>query len=450
MINSIFSPSVLGYVPASFDASKLSRFYAAIPNRATPGGGGLDVVYIGDSLGEGLGTDSAIQSFSRLFGRALQTHVNRRFAPDTVGGIGFIPCHTSGGIPQNYGIVVSGTTAANGAFNNQTSFQVVRINLGTSGTITFTRNWLTRVDVVIAKALVNASIGAVVTGPGASVPTLSLGDTNLGPIWNPTRYTTNTGNRINGEKRVVVSAIARSATNTVITLSVPTGADAFINGFIVYDGDETSGLRFHNLAKSGWKLKDSPASVGNSCVYRDAEPLPINVNDGNLNDKVNTKLGLLANIEQFCHIPDSDTVSTGVGRGKLIFFGLLLNDQGDYGTNPATVVAEAEQYRLRLEHAVNVAINSPSAPSVCLVIPPCPEGRESVYRIFANAMYQIATANPHCALIDLDAELLAGSDRNTLPPSYDNEATPNRLHPKTEFAALCANVIASAIIGGIQ
>lgn len=437
----------INFDSAGFDPSKLSRFYAGLPGIAT--NGGRDVLFIGDSLFEGTGaSDGSLYSWARLIGQGLQQWANRKWAPSIKGGIGFVSAYASAGV-TNTTVVNSGTFAGGtpAAFNGQTGFALLRIDSGASGTSVLTTNWISDLEFVYQKRMTAVTVAWAVTGTGAASGSLVVGDTNKGPLYNTTQFTTNT-NGIYGERKALITGVTPSATNSVCTISAPNTDNVRFNGFICYNGDRIAGLRYHNLGRSGWMLY-GPAN--NTCIMRADTALGVDYDNVNFDTSVAVKSGIQANIDQWTYAASTDAatgVNVGSCRGGLVVLELLTNDQSNYGNaDAATAASGLVTYQSFCQELITRILARPSLPSVLLVIPPCPGGRETYYRVFKQAMYNLASANANVAVFDVDAYFGQASSR-PFPRTWENDSVGSEIHPTTLGAIGWASPVLEAIIAG--
>lgn len=458
---SLENPTVASNVAfdrAGFDPSKLSRFYLGLPALAT--NGGRDVVFIGDSLFEGVGaSNGALYSWARLIGQGLQQWANRKWAPSVKGGIGFVSLFASASV-TNTTVVNNGSwTYGPIGFSSGTSFCVGRINsgLGAGVNSVLTTSQVTDIELVYQKRLSAVTIAFTITGTGAASGTVVVGDTNLGPLWNTTQFTTNTGG-IYGERKAVMTGVTASATSTVLTMSQPNTDSAWLHGYICYNGDRTAGLRYHNLGRSGWKLYSSD---NNSCIYRaDCTRSPVDYDHVNFDNsgtsgptipELNVKAPIQANVDQWSYAP-ATTAATGVYvgacRAGLFVLELLTNDQSGYGNSSAAVAASGlVTYQAKLQEMVDRILSRPSAPAVLLVIPPCPGGRETYYRVFKQAMYNVAAATANVAVFDVD-QFFSSAGSRSFPRTWENDSVGSETHATSLGYMGWAAPIMQAIIAG--
>lgn len=532
-------PSVLK--TTGFNPNKLSRFYSSLPNIAT--NGGRDIVFIGDSLFEGVGvSDGSLYSWARLVGQNLQQWANRKWAPTVVGGVGYVQAYTSSSVTNttvvNSGTFAGGTPAsANGAcgfglikadsrtavtaggthgtltwagagtititassgtwltatptivvvgdFVNVTSAtttdrngmykitvvtatvitctavgtQVPTAGLDATAVLTFsggsqlTMNYITDVDFVYGKRTVAVTAKYSATGTGATSGSITVGSTAKGPLWNTAAFTNNnTG--INGERQALLSGMTASSTNTVLSIGFASTDSMRYNGFICYNGDRTAGLRYHNLGRSGWKLygKDdaTPANDNNTCIFRPDTPTnPILWDDADYEVNAAVKTAITANVDQWSYAASTDAatgVYAGSCRASLFVLELITNDQYYYGT--VSAAAGLILFQAALQQIVDRIVSRPSAPAVLLVVPPAPAGRETNYRIFKQAVHNVALATSHVTVCDLDAYYTTTTRSLKFPRTWENDAVASEVHPTTLGAIHWASVITQAIQAG--
>lgn len=429
------------FTAAGFDPGKLDRFYNHLP--LINSNGGRDVVIIGDSLIEGTGaTDGALYSWGRLIGQGLQQWANRKWAPTILGGRGFITAYTSNGV-TNTTVVNSGTFAGGtpAGSTGQASFCLLRIDAAANGTSVLTTNLLTDLELVYQKRMTAVTVAWAVTGTGAASGSLTVGDTNKGPLWDTTKYTTN-GNGIYGERKALITGVTASATNSVCTISAPNTDNVRFNGFIHYNGDRTAGLRYHNLGRAGWNLY-SPTNV--TSIYRADTADGVDYDNVNFDTSVSVKAGVQANVDQWSYAASTDAatgVNVGSCRAALFIVELMINDQSTYGNaDGATALSGSVTYQAKLQEFVNRIVSRPSSPSVLLVIPPAPGGKETNYRIFKQAMYNVAANTAHVGLIDLDAYFSANSARR-FPRTWENDSVGSEIH----FTTLGQSQLSAAVL----
>jgi len=438
-------------VRAKFDPNKLSRFYSRLPSIAT--NGGIDVVMLGDSLEEGTGaSNGALYSWGRYVGEQLQQWANRKWAPLIKGGLGFITSYTSSGVTNttvvNTGTFTSSTPAK---ANGHVAFATCRFASGSGATVVLTTNWCTDIDLVIRKeAGTVRTLPYAITGTGSAqavganitcrvaAPVAPNWATNL-PGW-----TTN-GTGCLHKENIMLGATA-SATNTVVTVSNPSGDSVHVNGFIHYYGDRNAGLRYHRLGRSGWNLY---ASGGSSAMLRSGYDT-VNMDELNFDNNIANKLDIHSNVDAWSWTSDTD-VSTvgGTGRAALFTIEFLINDQSSYGnsTTPNTPEEGLVIFQAVLQKLVDRIISRPSKPCVLLKIPPAPQARLTNYRIMKQAVYNVANGTAHCAMMDFDAYLGETATRDT-PTSWEADAAGAYIHYSASGYAALAQVEVSLIIEG--
>ncbi|MBL8049313.1 MAG: hypothetical protein JNJ45_11600 [Chthonomonas sp.] len=409
-----FPFSVSAFERFGFVPDRLNRFYSRLP---WFGNGGVDVVFLGDSLFRGQGAtlpDAA--GMANQMTRLLQRVWN---PTDVPGGAGFLPAQWTWSSPPT-----QPTTITNGDLTGTSSrvmsgsgHCVARLNAGGSaGTIALAGTDCTHVEVshLIKTGSANTA-GWAFSGGLSGTGSLTIGGAGTAEY---------------GARTLVASGDSAAATWT-LTVSEPPTDDLRLSGFVRYNGDYGTGIRGHNLACSGIQLYDPSNSNG---LLRADEPT----------GGVNTSAIQQANIDQWSSATPGVGGAVGARRAGLFVINLLTNDQGSYGNTAETATSGAATYQAKLQTLVSAILARPSAPAILLVAPPAPSGRETYYRVFKAAMRAVAMATNHVTMLDLDAAM-GEIAYSSLPASWRQA---DGIHYTSEAYGAMAGLIASAVITG--
>lgn len=297
--NRLYSPIMAGL----FNAPAGLRNWAQARSTARiPGGGGIDVALIGDSLIESYQcwTDSATWRTNRLgleLARLLQSRLN---PDDVLGGYGLIPIYagdsgpqtiiwTLGGVenatnPNGQGLCARNQTLDAGA--NRYSLNID--GLSSSATAQKNRTLVTDVEFVGRKGTAvgayryDISTGALpAIGAGTVTGTMGTGA--------PNTY----GNHFGV---VNLGAVLPGSSNYFSFAAAAAGNQTFPDGAIFYNGDKATGVRVHDMSNTGTSADSYSAA--------------------------NTRQALL----QFAATADTDTATTGASRMKLCVSNFGMND----------------------------------------------------------------------------------------------------------------------------
>lgn len=402
------------YVRLGFVPEKLGRFYSRLAHLAD---GGTDVLFLGDSLFRGQGAAAPESSaIPQQVLRLLQRCWNPVGVP---GGDGFMPVQWTWSSPptqpatlQNADLSGTSSRVMSGA-----GHCLVRLNAGGGvGTIAMSGTGVTDLEAVHL-----LKTGSANTAPWAFSGGLSSsGSLTIGGA----------GTAEYGRRTVVASGIS-ATTSWTWSLTEPSTDDVRFSGLVRYNGDFGAGLRGHNLSCSGVQLYDPTSSVG---WLRADEP----------SGGINTAATQQANLDQWSSEPQTATTAVGAKRASLVVLELLTNDQGTYGATAETVVAGAATYKAKLIEMVGKVLQRPSAPCVLLVAPPAPSGRETLYRLFKQAMREVAASTAHVTMLNLD--LAMGEVNYTALPAAWRQV--DGIHYTSEAYGAFAGLIAGAIISG--
>lgn len=397
-----------------FDPSKLARFWSRLSKIDQ---GGLDVLCIGDSLFRGQGTTNPD---TLSIPDILRTILQNRWNPTGVmGGAGFLPSQWTWGSPPTQPMAATNAdlSGANSRVVNGAGNCLVKLTSGGSaGTLVWAGSGVTDLEAIhLKKNGSSITAGWAMTGSETGTGTLNISD----------------GTAIEYGRHTVIKAGMSAANSFTLTMSEPASDDLRFSGVIRYRNDFGAGIRVHNLACSGMQLYDA---ANNNGYYRGDEMTP----------GANTATTLQANIDQWTSEASSTSTAIGARRGALIICELLTNDQGNYGNTGGTVESGRDAYRVKLDLFVQYCASRPSQPSVLLVIPPCPLGRETYYRVFKQAVIDCSSVQPNVAVLDLDfafREITYG----TLPPNW---ILGDGIHYSDAGYGVMAGLIAQNLVAG--
>lgn len=224
------SPAALRAAFGRPKASALRTFWAAL---AKAGTSPVDVLCIGTSLTEGADATAPGKRWVEL----LRDLLRARYQPaGVVGGEGYVPAHyQTPAIPDRF-------TGAGSLSGYGLGRRSVSLTAGQSRTLTFTG---TGCDILYAKGTTTGSFTWAVDGGAASAP-ISTVDA-AGPL---------------GGFAVSVRGLAAASHTLVIAHA--SGGSAVIEGAMVYNGDETKGIRLWEAGHSGYTTEDYLTTVDNS------------------------------------------------------------------------------------------------------------------------------------------------------------------------------------------
>lgn len=218
--------------PFRYDATRLARFRTA-RDAAQAGGAPLDILFVGDSIFEG-------SNQTVVTGRwinKMMALVRARWQPaGVVGGEGYIPAAY-----QSATMVQRVSTTGTAAFVAGVNFglgvvRYLRLQAAATASFTFTG---TGVDIICSKGTAGRTYNLTVDGvsdPGNPIDT--QGSTNLGANSGAVKQIRGLSA---GSHTVVITAVSNSV---------------FLEGFMVYNGDETKGLRAWESGASGARAAD--------------------------------------------------------------------------------------------------------------------------------------------------------------------------------------------------
>lgn len=379
-------------------ATGLRRFRQSLglvcKTSAGAGLGGIDIICFGDSIIEGYsGTDVNWDSAIHHLKVKLQTKYN---PSGVIGGYGYMPItHGNGNnaLWTSFGTVSNGTANLSVVGRSKTAAfgangMYVRLN---GAEPAWKRMAASAVQLIGYKA---GSHGTARwdTGVGAA-PTIGSGvqTGTHNQLYTPIPHS---GERYGNAVEPAFTAkidLTASDDNYIQWAAPSASSNASYDGIIAYNGDFDCGVRLHTLGYYGKKI---------------GEQLPFILDQYNsgINGRVVTwGRGLKTG---------------GACNAKLYIMNWISNDCG-YSATPSTALAT---FKTQYEQAVDYVLALASKPSVLLVIPPrassvdlnnrTTEGTRHID--FVNAIYEIADARDHVAILDIDLYLdrggVAGAD----------------------------------------
>ncbi|WXW93162.1 esterase [Arthrobacter phage BrayBeast] len=337
-----YSPTYLAATPVgvemlrTVDSPALRVFHAALANReAAP----CDIVFVGDSNMEGEGSDLVRK---RWQSRALES-LRARFpvyGGTPTGGLNYYPGkYYTTTLPQPWTYVGSP-----GADNNYgLGLRNVSLSTGQSMSITVTG---TSFKILYAKAGGTGTFSYQVDG-GAT-----------------TNINSNNGGAASGDG--ISASINLGGGSHTINIAYVSGGPAYINGIVVFDGDENKGIRGWDSAHYGYMTSS----------YNNAATQPFH---------------------QFVNIQPS-----------LVVLGLTTNDYGSQ-VAPATHLANLQSLITKIKAKCTIA------PSIVL-LGMFKRGTvtESVapYQSYIDNLYTIAASDSSCTVLDMTKRMQAATDNS--------------------------------------
>jgi lysophospholipase L1-like esterase len=198
--------------------SNLRAFFAAIANRANAP---VDIVFMGDSITEGAGASTKGNRWQDLLRDALRA----KWQPaGIVGGEGYVPAYSY----YNNRFTYTGTTTQ----PSTDGLGLLGITMSTSATATLTFTG-TALDVFVANQSGGGTVTVAVDGAASGTGFASI--------------STAAGVKTNGVA-TRVGGLTAGAHTVVITC---TAGPVIFEGVMVYNGDESLGIRIWNHAHSG-------------------------------------------------------------------------------------------------------------------------------------------------------------------------------------------------------
>jgi lysophospholipase L1-like esterase len=304
--------------PLRYDATKLRAWRAALGARATTP---VDILPIGDSLVEGQGASASTKRWTDLLRDDLRT----RFQPAGVtGGEGYVPgFYVVPGITDRW--VTTGTVAMRedlGGLGERT------LVVAAGGTAELTFNG-TGIDHLYEKGPVAGTFSWKIDAGSA---------TNV----NAASGTLSGGN--------VVQVRGLSAASHTLTITA-VSSNTYIEGAMVYNGDESAGIRMWGAGHSGWQ-SDDLANTGSVDWFESVTPVQpdlviihLGLNDFGSQSQarisptaMKTNIAtLLTNVRAKCTIPPS--VVLAIPYERFLPTGTLLAPWSDYRTALAEAAA---------------------------------------------------------------------------------------------------------------
>jgi lysophospholipase L1-like esterase len=337
-----YSPTYLAATPVgvemlrTVDSPALRVFHAALANReAAP----CDIVFVGDSNMEGEGADLVRKRWQT---RALES-LRARFpvyGGTPTGGLNYYPGkYYTTTLPQPWTYVGSP-----GADNNYgLGLRNVSLSTGQSMSITVTG---TSFKILYAKAGGTGTFSYQVDG-GAT-----------------TNINSNNGGAASGDG--ISASINLGGGSHTINIAYVSGGPAYINGIVVFDGDENKGIRGWDSAHYGYMTSS----------YNNAATQPFH---------------------QFVNIQPS-----------LVVLGLTTNDYGSQ-VAPATHLANLQSLITKIKAKTTIA------PSIVL-LGMFKRGTvtESVapYQSYIDNLYTIAASDSSCTVLDMTKRMQAATDNS--------------------------------------
>lgn len=220
--------------PFRFDATRLGRFRTA-KTIAQGGGSPLDIVFAGDSIFEGSNQTTAAGRWINKMMALIRT----RWQPAGVaGGAGYAPADyqstTMTGPVTFAGTTANATTAA--ANFGLGAVRFIRMAAAATATFTFTG---TGVDIICSKGTAGRTYTYTVDGGAASGTIDTQGTVNLGA---------NSGH--------VQQIRGLAAGSHTVVITVGAANYVFLEGFMVYNGDESTGIRAWESGAAGARAAD--------------------------------------------------------------------------------------------------------------------------------------------------------------------------------------------------
>lgn|GEM_PF-3966366 len=322
----------------------LPRIRAALNEVASPG---IDILALGDSMTVTGATQRHQNTTIKEFARLVQAKFNPSSVP---GGIGFVPTTLGGGAGAsgfggepvtsadgpNYAggdvfaqyDLAKGTGAREAGYAGGTTRYVGYKMDGTHATAT-TLRWFATSFQVVGRTYPGGPTASIDVGIGAW-PARGATTTALNPS-GPLLWAMNSPTPVYGARSPLAVLSNRAVHNRIAVRGGPNAGDglAYIDGLILCDGDEQTGVRVHDLACPGSPL------VGWSEESR---------------------------------IASVDAWTTGEPRrnAKVVFLSSLFND----ANNPALTVP---QYKAQLQAFIQRIVSRPSSPVVVLIVPLRPD-----------------------------------------------------------------------------
>lgn len=414
--------------PLLYKPEGLTRWFQSW-GRLGPGLGGVDIVLIGDSIMEGYIHPAGEYAWNK-WGHRLKVKMQKALNPISVpGGYGFMPAR-QGNDTDHWTLTgtwvktdPSNSTAArscNAAFGAQTALSKVNgtstyMFAGNDANAAYCKKNLTSLDIV-ARQSSSGGIVRIDVSEGAD-PVLDAGvklkatiNTNNASVAYGVRYPSSAWTVSSGDV-----AFNRAADNRFLISAPSSSGNLFWDGVIAYDGDENAGVRVHDVSNHG-SMTTNYAAGSNT---------------------------LIASLDRFGDLDDSDTTTVGARRAKLVVFDWITNDMG---LNTPTTVPFAT-FIANYGAQIDQALALPSKPSVLLYIPP-PGGsgtREANYPEWVRGIKSLAATRSNVTVLDMWS-FLGNEPRSGLTTSLNWAA--DHLHFTPYYQEALATLVSQILLGG--
>lgn len=277
VVTALLTNNIVGfYNPTGLDRFK-KQIAKAGRNSAGVGLGGVDIVFVGDSLLESM----AVTSYR---GDSIEAEVRnllqKRFnPPDVVGGEGFVPVRSGnadnlynwGGLSvlnsvrnmvwtgSSNAIINNASAGANGPINRKLTYftgatNQIRVFFDKTAE-SAKRQLLTSLDIVYGQADGSSSTRTGGTWTWDLSTTDAFVTAGSGSVASNT--VNSNGSPSFGKRATAVGGALSNANSYCIQVSGPSTNDAIIDGVIAYNGDEDCGIRVHNFCRVGAGTSDS-------------------------------------------------------------------------------------------------------------------------------------------------------------------------------------------------
>lgn len=211
--------------PFRFDSTRLRAFKASLANAA---GAPVEILTLGDSIAEGQGGTAIAKRWIEV----LRDRLRARYQPaGVVGGEGYVPAYYG---LQGYSarVTYTGTLTNPGGYNTfGLGRRAANMSAGATATMTFAGTGL---DIIYAKGGSAGTFSWAIDGGTA------------------TNVNANNASVVGGQ---VAQIRGLSAGSHTVVVTAASGA-AFLEGFMVYNGDESSGIHVRDGAHYGYRTAD--------------------------------------------------------------------------------------------------------------------------------------------------------------------------------------------------
>lgn len=258
-----------------YNVAGMRRLIEQIPKAMTPGSGGIDTVWVGDSLLESMGVTSYLDdSIPAQFGKLVQAAYN---PAGCSGGMGLVPVRSGnsdnlynwGGLLVLNSVrnmiwtannTVTNTASGNAITRKRTSFSLatnqIRIYLDPTTATPSKRRGVTSIDLVFGQS--NGTDASAITG---GVFTWDIHNADAFCAAGASGYSLTGTINSNGTplfgKRTQIGGTLDATMPYSIQVSGPASGTANIDGIICFNGDEATGWRNHNCCRVGANVTDS-------------------------------------------------------------------------------------------------------------------------------------------------------------------------------------------------